>query len=305
MGIGVIAVRNLQTSFRGFPHLEVVMRSLKKGAAVAIGCFALGLVLLAPSLTHGDEWNLATRFTFSQQSEVPGMVLQANTPYVIRLLDSPSNRNVVQIYDKDQMHMLTMFMAVSAERPEPADKTVFKFIETAPGYPLPIKEWFYPGRLNGLEFVYPKDQALSISQYAREPVLAADTSDLHHLHSITVEAISPNEAIEQPVTESAANITKSESTEVVEEKPTVAESTPSVEQKQEVEQDLDKSTDIAQNTEPEVQQQQPVEAPATEAASVTEEKELPRTAGELPLVALIGALCLGAGVGLKVLSAKM
>jgi hypothetical protein len=282
------------------------MRSLNKGAAVTIGCFALALIFITPSLTQGDEWNLTTRFTVNHQSEVPGVVLQANTPYVIRLLDSPSNRNVVQIYDKDQMHMLTMFMAVSAERPEPADRTVFKFIETAPGYPLPIKEWFYPGRLHGLEFVYPKDQALSIAQHAREPVLAADTSDLHHLQSITVEAISPNEAKEQPVTESAANITKSE---VVEEKPSVAQSAPTepyVEQKQEVErQDLDKPTEIAQNTQPEVQQQ-PVQPPSSEAAPVTEENtELPRTAGELPLVALIGALCLGAGVGMKVLSAKM
>ena len=250
------------------------MRSLSKGAAVGIGCFALALVLLAPTLTQGDEWNLATRFTVNHESEVPGMVLQANTPYVIRLLDSPSDRNVVQIYDKDQKHMLTMFMAISAQRPEPADKTVFKFIETAPGYPLPIKEWFYPGRLNGLEFVYPKEQALSISEHAREPV----------------------------VTESAANITKSESTEVVE--PSVPESTPSepsVEQKQEVEQ----PTEIAQNTQPEVQQPQPVET-SPETAPVTEESsELPRTAGELPLVALIGALCLGAGIGMKVLSAKM
>ncbi|HMF01544.1 MAG TPA: hypothetical protein VKK06_16785 [Terriglobia bacterium] len=255
------------------------MRSLSKGAAVGIGCFALALILLAPSLTHGDEWNLATRFTVNHESEVPGMVLQANTPYVIRLLDSPSNRNVVQIYDKDQKHMLTMFMAISAERPEPADKTVFKFIEAAPGYPLPIKEWFYPGRLNGLEFVYPKEQALSISEHAREPVL----------------------------TESAANITKSESTEVVE--PSVPESTPSepsVEQKQEVKQtDLEQPTEIAQNTQPEVQQPQPVET-SPETAPVTQESsELPRTAGELPLVALIGALCLGAGIGMKVLSAKM
>src|SRR5262245_23121580 len=132
------------------------MRSLNKGAAVVIRCFALALDLLSPSLTHCDEWKLATRFSVNHQSEVPGMVLQANTPYVIRLLDSPSNRNVVQIYDKDQKHMLTMFMAISAERQEPADRTLFEFVETAPGYPLPIKEWFYPGRLNGLEFVYPK-----------------------------------------------------------------------------------------------------------------------------------------------------
>ena len=90
----------------------------------------------------------------------------------------------------------------------------------------------------------------------------------------------------------------------------MAESTPtepSVEQKQEVEQtDLEKPTEIAQNTQPDVQQQQPVETPSSEAAPVTEESsELPRTAGDLPLVALIGVLCLGAGVGMKVLSAKM
>ena len=89
----------------------------------------------------------------------------------------------------------------------------------------------------------------------------------------------------------------------------MAESTPSepsVEQKQEVEQtDLEQPTQIAQNTQPEVQQQQPVETPSPEAAPVTQESsELPRTAGELPLVALIGALCLGAGLGMKVLSAK-
>src|SRR5262252_8106234 len=174
------------------------MRSLSKGAAVGFGCFALALVLLAPSLTHGDEWNLATRFTVNHESEVPGMVLQANTPYVIRLLDSPSNRNVVQIYDKDQKHMLTMFMAISAERPEPADKTVFKFIEATPGYPLPIKEWFYPGRLNGLEFVYPKDQAATIA--------------LHRLGAA-------------PETETATNITTTETTAVAGEKPSVPEST--------------------------------------------------------------------------------
>jgi hypothetical protein len=31
----------------------------------------------------------------------------------------------------------------------------------------------------------------------------------------------------------------------------------------------------------------------------TQTRELPQTAGELPLIALIGLLCLGAGLGLK------
>ena len=144
------------------------MRPLFKGPAICLGFLMLALVFVAPPATHADEWNLMTRFTVNHPFEIPGMTLQPNTPYVIRLHDSPSTRNVVQVLNDDETKMLTMFMAVSDERLEPADKTVFSFIETEPGYPLPIKEWFYPGRLNGLEFIYPKEQALA---QAPEPAL--------------------------------------------------------------------------------------------------------------------------------------
>ena len=71
---------------------------------------------------------------------------------------------------------------------EPTDKTVFTFIETQPGYPMPMKEWFYPGHLDGLEFIYPKKQARHIAAHALEPVLSGDASDLHDLAALTVEA---------------------------------------------------------------------------------------------------------------------
>jgi hypothetical protein len=244
----------------------------------------LALVLLVPPVTHGDEWNLATRFSINQSFEVPGMVLQANTPYVIRLHDSPSTRNVVQIYNEEQTRMLTMFMAISAERLEPADKTVFTFIETQPGFPRPVKEWFYPGRLRGLEFIYPKEQADRIA-----------------LHTIGAKA---------PLTESAS-VTKSETTIITEEKPSIPEEQPvaenvppepvqpAVDQEQQVEQqNLEESTQVAQN-EPPAQPEEQAQAPAE-----PENRELPRTAGELPLMAFLGIVCLGAGLGLKVLSAK-
>jgi len=220
-----------------------------------------------------------TKFTVSHDFEVPGMVLQANTPYVMRLHDSPSTRNVVQIYNADQTKMLTMFMAISAQRLEPTDKTLFTFTEMQPGFPLPIKEWFYPGRLNGLEFLYPKEQALVIAQHSRE--------------SIRTET-----GVQAPITETAANIPPEPA--VVEEAPSVAEPAPlepSVDQEVTEQQPVE----IAQNTEPEVLQEP---APAPEAAPVTGERELPATAGELPLVALAGLLCLGAGFGLRTLSAK-
>lgn len=279
------------------------MRSLNKSAAVLVSCFILALVFLAPPIIHGDEWNLSTRFNVNKSFEVPGMVLQPNTNYVIRLLDSPAERHVVQIYNDDQSRLLTMFMGISDQRMEPADKTVFTFIETQPGYPLPIKEWFYPGRTIGLEFIYPREQALEIARHAKEPILAADSTNLHNLNAIKVEAIEPIR--ETPATATASNVTKSETTAVFEEKPSVAENVPS-------EPSLEESTPIAQNEESnlksepeEVQREKPAETPAvTEEAQNTTNRELPRTAGELPLIALIGALCLGAGLGLKVLSSK-
>ena len=167
------------------------MRRIYRSSIVLISCFRLAAILLAPASIHGDEWNLMTRFCVNHPFEVPGLTLEPNTRYVIRLYDSPASRNVVQILNSNQTKMLTQFVAVSAERLEPTDHTVFTFIETQPGCPLPIKEWFYPGRLGGLEFVYPRDQALEIAKHAREPVLAAEGVDLHHLSKVSVEKVGP------------------------------------------------------------------------------------------------------------------
>jgi len=285
------------------------MRSLNKSAALILGCFILTLVILAPAYLRGDEWNRATKFDVNKPFEVPGMVLQPNTRYVIRLLDSPSTRNVVQIYNEDQTKMLTMFMGISSERSEAADHTVFSFIETEPGNPLPIKEWFYPGRTLGLEFVYPKDQALKIAGRAREPVLATDSANLDDVSSITVEAIEPLRDRDSSVAQTAT-MTRTETTQSVEETPIVEparEEPAAVEQEQAVvieeEQPAvqEQEVQIAQNQQPEpIQQPEPAPAVSDEDDS----RQLPRTAGELPLVALIGALCVGAGLGLRVLSTR-
>src|SRR5260370_7673767 len=139
------------------------MRPLYKSYAAAfISCLMLAMVFLAPTTGHASEWDRMTKFTVNHPFEVPGMTLQPNTRYTIRLFDSPSTRNVVEVLNADETKMLTHFMAISDERSEPTDKTVFTFIETEPGYPLPIKEWFYPGRTIALQFIYPKQHAFSL-----------------------------------------------------------------------------------------------------------------------------------------------
>lgn len=288
------------------------MRFITRNAAIVVCCFMFALVFVAPAVIHSDEWNLSTRFTVNHPFEVPGLVLQPDTRYVIQLYDSPAERHVVQIFNGDQTKLLTTFMAVSDLRQEPADNTVFTFIETEPGYPLPMKEWFYPGRITGLEFIYPRQQAMEIARHAIEPVLAAATSDLHDLASVEVEAIQPL-GKETPVATSAANITKLENGPAAEEKPSAPivseEPAPTVQENENkststVEEKHNESQSTVTN-ETEVQREKPAETSVTTEQSQKEEpRELPRTAGELPLIALIGMLCLGAGLGMKVLSSR-
>jgi hypothetical protein len=205
----------------------------------------------------------------------------------------------------DDTKLLTQFLAISDERLEPVDKTTFTFIETEPGYPMPIKEWFYPGRNIGLEFIYPKEQALEIARHAKEPVLAAESVNLHDLATVRVESVGPL-GTEVPTTATAENGPKAELPPVQETKPTPApepESNPPVAEQAPPE--VPQAPPIAEAKPPEVQQPEAAPAPPQPAPEEgNNQRELPKTAGELPLIALIGALCVGAGLGMKVLSAK-
>jgi len=44
---------------------------------------------------------------------------------------------------------------VPAQRLRAADEPKISFEEQPAGAPLPIKKWFYPGDLDGEEFLYP------------------------------------------------------------------------------------------------------------------------------------------------------
>src|ERR1041385_8480968 len=123
------------------------------------------LVLSVPLIVKADEWNKETIMTFNQPVEVPGMVLKAGT-YQFRLMDSPSERNVVQILNADGTHLYEDVLAISAYRLEPSDKTVVTLEERAQGSPEAIATWFYPGDNSGVEFVYPKVNTAGLTAQA-------------------------------------------------------------------------------------------------------------------------------------------
>ena len=121
-------------------------------------CAAVLTIAFAPA-ARPDDWDKKTVVTTNVPIEVPGKALPAGT-YVFKLLDSPSNRNIVQIFDKDEKHLLATALTVPDYRLEPADKPLLQFAERPSGTPEALKAWFYPGENYGREFVYPHQRAV-------------------------------------------------------------------------------------------------------------------------------------------------
>src|SRR5580698_10110824 len=143
--------------------------------ALAVASLGLLGIALAPS-ARADEWNKKTILTVNETIQVPNKVLPPGK-YVIKLLDSPSNRHIVQIFDGDETHLLTTILAIPNYRLQPTGKTVFGFWETPPGQPKALRAWFYPGDNFGQEFAYPKTAAVQIAANAHSPVPTTEVTE--------------------------------------------------------------------------------------------------------------------------------
>ncbi len=128
----------------------------------------LGALALLPG-AKADEWNQKTVFTFSGPVEIPGQVLPAGT-YVFKLANSQSSRNIVQVFNKGENHLVGTFLAIPDYRLRPSSKPIITFDERPAGSPEAVKAWFYPGKNYGHEFVYPKTKALALAQANNTPV---------------------------------------------------------------------------------------------------------------------------------------
>jgi hypothetical protein len=134
-------------------------------------CLTLGAFAL-PCRVNADASDKKTIVTFSQPVEIPGVQVLPAGKYVFKLLDSSSNRNIVQIFNKDQTHVYATILAIPNFRLRATDKTVITFGERAAGTPEAIRAWFYPGANWGREFVYPKTRAVELAKITHQPVLA-------------------------------------------------------------------------------------------------------------------------------------
>src|ERR1017187_3331295 len=163
-----------------FDEIRLIVSSLetegdKKMKLFKVLAVISGLALLALVFTPGlkadnNVWNKTTTLTFSQPFEVPGgQVLPAGT-YIFKLLDSPFDRDVVQIFNEDQTHIYATVLAIPNQRLHAPENTIMNFTERASGSPVAIKAWFHPGERSGHEFVYPKTRPIELAKQVNEPV---------------------------------------------------------------------------------------------------------------------------------------
>ena len=159
-------------------------------------CLALLGATLAPS-ARADAWDRKTEITFSGPVEIPGVhlkgwgVLPAGT-YVFKILDSQSDRHIVQIFSKDEKTVYATILAIPNYRLKATDKTVVTFRERPAGQPEALRAWFYPGRNWGEEFVYPKSKAIELAKATNTPVLFTPAE-------IPLEVAEPIKSADEPV----------------------------------------------------------------------------------------------------------
>jgi len=236
------------------------MRVFMKAACCAA---ALAMLVAAPVGAQGTTWNKKTFLTFSGPVQVPGVTLPAGT-YTFKLADLMGNRHVVQIFDKDEKKIYTTILAIPDQRLEPSAKPVVLFSERPAGTPQAIKAWFYPGETIGNEFVYPKSQAIRIAKATHQSVLSAaddTTTTADAMKSAEVGRVDENGQISNSSGAAAATTSP---------RPAPA------------------NTAGTAGAAP---------APrATTARATTARTELPRTASNLPILALLSGFAIAAGL---------
>jgi hypothetical protein len=172
-------------------------------AVPTVFCAALIGAAFSPNV-RADAWNQKTVVTFSGPVETPGVhipgwaVLPAGT-YVFKLVNSPSDRHIVQIFNQDETVLYTTVLAIPNYRLRATGKTVITFRERPAGEPEALRAWFYPGMNFGQEFVYPKEKAVELAKETNTPVLYIPTvivaeepvAAVEELKQVPVQAVTP------------------------------------------------------------------------------------------------------------------
>jgi LPXTG-motif cell wall-anchored protein len=233
---------------------------MKHSKGIALAVFAGCISLLPTAALQADTWNKKTILTVSEPIQLPSCCTATHTvtlqpgEYVMKLMNSLSDRHIIQVFDKDEQHIITTILAIPNYRLKPTGDTVFQYWEVPAGQPKALRAWFYPGDNFGQEFAYHKQAAMQIAAFVKTqvPAIEMDTVAVEELKTVPVVAVDDS----------------GKSSELVATAPEPA-------------------------TQPEpVQTAERVETPAAEPVAAPQAATLPQTASSMPLLGLIGLLSL-------------
>jgi hypothetical protein len=240
------------------------MRALKMlGGAIVLAA------VLAPAVQAQDaaEVKRLTILTFSAPVQLPGLTLPAGK-YRFEMADINNAAHVVRVLNEDGSKVLGMFSTIPTTIPTRDLRdtdTLVMWAERPAGQPQAAKEWYYPQRSIGEEFIYPKAQALAIAAANHASVAAEENGKI-----VRVEG-------EGAVAEPTAVATTGAKAEA----------------------------EVAQNQTPaRAAAAEPAPAPVgtsgqSTAAAPAPARRLPRTASQLSLFGLLGGLSIAAAFGVR------
>jgi hypothetical protein len=112
---------------------------------------------------------LNTRFTFDKPVRIPGKVLPAGSYWFV-LICHGANLNVVQVFGSDRKKLIATLLTEDTERLNPFSDTTLIMAEPGQGAessggPARLISWFYPGSVEGHQFIYYSDGLQKILEH--------------------------------------------------------------------------------------------------------------------------------------------
>ncbi|MFZ0879749.1 MAG: hypothetical protein WA002_09645 [Candidatus Acidiferrales bacterium] len=137
--------------------------SVRRLAGVIAGAFlAVALVVPIANAGEGDD---ATTVTFQQPVRIPGHVLAPGTYYFTCIDDGQdADTNLILVYNGDRTRFIGIVETLPVERQYASDRTVLTLAEGTKGHPPALVDWFYPGSLEGRQFLYSPRRESRIEQ---------------------------------------------------------------------------------------------------------------------------------------------
>ncbi|HEX6177661.1 MAG TPA: hypothetical protein VF057_04840 [Thermoanaerobaculia bacterium] len=228
--------------------------------AMAIAAFALLIAVPGAFAQNAPE---ASILPVTEPLDVGGTILQPGT-YTIRVLPSLTDRNKIQITNQDGSKVFATVLTVphQLEPGEEVPNTTFVYFPASDGMPRALRTWFAsdpPGR-HGHDIVYEEDRAKVLARLANANVVYYPSdTEITRLDTSTLSVITPEAEVETYTF--------------------VAPTTP-------VETQTTRVTTIE------------TETPSTMASQSTR-VEMPATASNLPLIALLGLISLCGAVAIR------